>query len=74
MTTPDEIAVIARRLSKAQKRLLLTAHNTFIMDRMKCRGKSKPLRERGILTLAWRGSDLLTPLGIAVRTYLETHP
>jgi len=71
--TEEEIAKVARGLTKAQCRMILLAHETFIMERMKLPGKNKGLRSAGLATLAWRGGDLLTEDGLAVRKYLETH-
>jgi hypothetical protein len=66
--TPGEIA---RELSKAQREALIAARETVLMDRMKLPGKNKALRQLGLAVLAWRGGDLLTPLGLAVRAILE---
>jgi hypothetical protein len=67
----DDVEKIAKGLTAAQRVLLLTAHETFIMGRMKLALRSKALREAGLAVMAMRGGDLLTPLGEQVRSYLK---
>jgi hypothetical protein len=67
MTDP---AAIVRGLSDAQRRALMTARETVLLDRMKCAGKMKSMRDLGLTVSAWRGGDLLTTLGLAVRDAL----
>ncbi len=74
MTTPDEIAVIARRLSKAQKAMVLTDSSGFAFGHQgKWHGPSvtaKKLYAQGLI-LHDRSLCHPTPLGITVRAYLE---
>ncbi len=66
-----EAEKIAAGLSAKQRAFLLSAYETVFMDRMKLPGKMKALRNIGLSTLAWRGGDLLTPLGLEVRASLQ---
>lgn len=61
---------VAAGLTKAQRRELMAAYETVFMGRMKLRGRNARLRDLGLATLAWRGGDLLTTLGEAVRAHL----
>lgn len=70
----DDVARIAAGLTPSQRKVMLDAYETVFMDRMKCGGKMKSLRELSLTTQAWRGGDLLTTLGEAVRRYLEENP
>ncbi len=70
MTTPDEIAAIARKLTAAQRR-------TILQQREPDGAGKWPLRHALVakgLTVAWPHSWTLTRLGQQVRAYLETHP
>jgi len=73
MLTPpqSDLAGVVARLTKAEQRMLTSARETVLMDRMKCPGRMKSLRAAGLAVAAWRGGDLLTPLGLAVRAYLS---
>ena len=66
----DDVEAIVRGLTKAQRAMLIGARETVLMDRMKCAGRSKVLRRKRLTVQAWRGGDLLTEAGIAVRTAL----
>ena len=68
MTT---VAEIAAGLTKAQREALANARETFLYGRMKIASRSKVLRGKGISVEAWRGGDLLTPLGEAVAAHLK---
>jgi hypothetical protein len=69
MTVSTTPSIVAGKLTKAQKRMLLSDRETVLMDRMKRAGRITSLRER--LTLGWRGGDLLTPLGVEVHALLH---
>ncbi len=68
--SPDKAEQIAAGLSEAQRRWLLSALKTPLLDRMKCAWRMKSGRDLGLAVKAWRGGDLLTPLGLAVREIL----
>jgi len=61
---------ILNGLTAAQRRMLLAARETPLTSRMKCPGRMKALRAKGLAVEAWRGGDLLTPLGDAIREAL----
>lgn len=65
-----EIARVAAGLTRAQRDAVAQARETFIFDRMKLYGRSPALRVKGISVKAWRGGDLLTELGLAVRDHI----
>lgn len=67
----DEIDRVIAGLTEAEKRMLSCAYETVLMDRMKLRGKTKRLREKGLATPAWRGGDLLTVEGVAAFNRLK---
>jgi len=65
-----DVKEIADSLTKAQREALLRSRQEPLLGRMKCLGKPKSLRKIGLAAQAWRGGDLLTPLGLAVRNHL----
>lgn len=67
----SEAQRIAAKLTEAQRRMILSARETPLLDRMKCGWRMKSVRDLGLAVKAWRGGDLLTPLGLEVRKILE---
>lgn len=64
---------IAAGLTANERKIMLRSHPTVFMDRWKCKGRFKSLRALGLTVAAWRGGDLLTPLGEQVRAILESN-